>query len=268
MPSLTERLWNASPAALVSALRRRACARSPLAWHRVQAGPLTGAELAFTDLRQQAWREMVAGTFDSFLHRELAARRTLAGAVCWDVGAHFGYHSLAFAAQGAQVVAFEPNVHNARRLQANLARNPALAARVRVRAEALSSSDGSLTFVQSDDLVETSSGSHLAAAVAPAANSAYEHFEQVTVASVRADTLIARGEAPPAVMKIDVEGAEQLVIEGARELLRQHKPLLLMEVHHIRLMFTLPPLLAGLGYQCQLVDEEHAEPARAFLVAG
>lgn len=268
MPSWSERLWNASPASLTRAARQRwRRGTAPLAWHRVQSGPLAGAELCFTDVSQGGWREMVAGTFDSFLYRALAARREVKGAVCWDVGAHFGYHSLGFAALGAQVVAFEPNPHNAHRLRENLARNPGLAARVRVRTEALSNADAALEFVQSADLAETSSGSHLASAVAPSPDYVYENFERVTVTGVRADTLLAADEAPPAVMKIDVEGAEQLVLEGARELLRQHKPLLLLEVHHIRLMHHIPPLLAGLGYRCQLVDEEHAEPSRCFMVA-
>jgi len=268
MPSWSERLWNTSLASLTRAVRRRwQRATAQPAWHRVATGPLAGAELCFTNVTQGGWREMVAGTFDSFLYRELASRRDVKGAVCWDVGAHFGYHSLGFAALGAQVVAFEPNPHNAARLRANLARNPRLAGRVRVRPEALANIDGPIQFVQSADLAETSSGSHLADAVAPAPDFIYENFERVPVTGARADTLLASGEAPPAVMKIDVEGAEQLVLEGARGLLLRHKPLLLMEVHHIRLMYHLPPLLAGLGYRCQLVNEQHAEPSRCFLVA-
>jgi hypothetical protein len=57
------------------------------------------------------------------------------------------------------------------------------------------------------------------------------------------------------------------VLEGAAELLRRHKPLLLMEVHHIRLMFHLRPLLESCGYRLTLADEAHAEPSRCFLIA-
>ena len=268
MPTLTNRLWNTSPASLTRALARRwgRWTARP-GWHRVQAGPLAGAELFFDSLRLPAWREMVAGTFDGFLHQALEARIRLDGAVSWDVGAHFGYHTLALAAQGARVVAFEPNALNAARLRENLSRNPHLAARVHLRPEALSDREGTLEFVQSADLEETSSGSHLAAATPPAGESAYERFQRVAVSCVCADALIASGEPPPTVMKVDVEGAEVLVLEGARELLRRHKPLLLVEVHHIRLMFYLRPLLEGCGYRIALVDEAHAEPSRCFLVA-
>jgi len=171
------------------------------------------------------------------------------------------------AAQGAEVVAFEPNTHNAERLRENLSRNPSLSTRIRLRSEALSDCQGRLEFVQSADLDETSSGSHLAAATPPACDVVYEHFQRVSVPCARADSLIAAGEAAPAVMKVDVEGAELLVLEGARELLHRHKPLLLVEVHHIRLMFNLRPLLEDFGYRLKLADEARAEPSRCFLIA-
>ncbi|MBM3797698.1 MAG: FkbM family methyltransferase [Acidobacteria bacterium] len=268
MPTMMNRLWNTSPASLTRALARRwgrLTARP--GWHPVQAGPLAGAELFFDSLRLPEWRAMVAGTFDDFLYEALQARIRLNGAVGWDVGAHFGYHTLALAALGAQVVAFEPNALNAARLQENLARNSGLTTRVRLRPEALSDREGTLEFVQSADLEETSSGSHLAAATPPAEESAYARFQRVAVSSVRADVLIASGEPPPTVMKVDVEGAELLVLHGARELLRRHKPLLLVEVHHIRLMFHLRPLLEGCGYRLALLDETHAGPSRCFLLA-
>ena len=268
MPPLTTRLWNTSAASLTRALVRRWgrwTARPD--WHRVQAGPLAGAELFFDSLRVPEWREMVAGTFDGFLQEAVASRVQAAGAVGWDVGAHFGYHTLALAARGAQVVAFEPNVLNAARLRQNLARNPQLAERVRVRLEALSDREGTLQFVQSSDLEETSSGSHLAAAIPPSGSEAYESFQRVSVSCVRADALIAAGERPPTLMKVDVEGAELLVFEGARELLRRHKPVLLVEVHHIRLMFHLRPLLESFGYRISLLDEANAQPSRCFIIA-
>jgi len=268
MPSLAERLWNTSAASFTRALRRRwARWTDQPAWHCVQAGPLAGAELRFCGLRHPSWREMVAGTFDTFLHTALQARHRVADAVCWDVGAHFGYHSLALAAQGARVVAFEPNTHNAARFRENLERNPALATRIKLRPEALSDHDGTVEFLESADLVETSSGSHLAAATVPLAAATYEGFLPVKVPCMRADSLVASGEVPPAVMKIDVEGAELLVLEGAGELLRRYHPLLLIEVHHIRLMFHLRPLLEGHGYRLTLADEAHAEPSRCFVVA-
>jgi Methyltransferase FkbM domain len=47
----------------------------------------------------------------------------------------------------------------------------------------------------------------------------------------------------PLVVKIDVEGGEQLVLQGAREFLSRHKPMILLEVHNIQLMFYVQSML-------------------------
>lgn len=47
---------------------------------------------------------------------------------------------------------------------------------------------------------------------------------------VTLDGLLASGQiAPPSLIKVDVEGAERTVIEGAKELLRQHRPIVVFE---------------------------------------
>ncbi|MBI3876790.1 MAG: FkbM family methyltransferase [Verrucomicrobia bacterium] len=188
--------------------------------------------------------------------------------MCWDVGAHFGYHTLAFAALGASVAAFEPNPHNAARLLMNLDGNPSLTSRVRINPIALSDVDGESAFVQSADTGGSSSGSHLANAMTPGDAVHYTAFERATVRTARMDTLISGGtERPPDVIKIDVEGGEWLVLQGGRELLAKHHPVLLVEVHHIRLLFDIQPFLASLGYGVRLLNEAHAEPSRCFLAA-
>lgn len=268
MSSFAHRLWNASPASLLRAVSRRLARwRAQPAWHRVQAGPLAGAELLLDPPIEGGMREMIAGTFDAFLYDELKRGTSLQDAVCWDVGAHFGYHSLAFAALGAHVTAFEPNPHNLTRLRQNLERNPSFAARIRVHPLALADGDGETTFVQSADTAGGSSGSHIVAADAPCDTATYAHFERVPLRTARMDTLIRDGEPPPAVIKMDVEGAEWLALQGGRELLARHRPFLFVEVHHIRVMFHLQPFLAALGYELRLLDEEHITPSRCFLAA-
>jgi FkbM family methyltransferase len=210
---------------------------------------------------------MLAGTYDAFIYDALAGRRNLRDAVCWDIGAHVGYHSLVFASLGAQVLAFEPNPHNAARLRAHLERNPALGRNIRHFAVAVSDQDGEMEFVQSADMLGQSSGSHLAAALPPFEPAVYARCERVVVPTVRLDSLIARGERGPDVIKVDVEGAEVLALEGARKLLAEKKPLLLIEVHHICLMFHLQRLLLRLGYATSILDEQNASPSRCFIMA-
>jgi FkbM family methyltransferase len=210
---------------------------------------------------------MLAGTYDSFIYQAIAGRRNLRDAACWDIGAHVGYHSLVFAGLGAQVLAFEPNQHNAARLRAHLERNPALARNIRHLAVAVSDRDGEVAFVQSGDMKGGSSGSHLAAALPPLESAVYAGCERLLVPAVRMDSLIDRGERVPDVIKIDVEGAELLALQGGRKLLTEKKPLLFIEVHHICLMFQLQQLLPQLGYTVRLLDEQTATPSRCFVMA-
>ena len=210
---------------------------------------------------------MLAGTYDSFIYEAIAGRRNLRGATCWDIGAHVGYHSLIFASLGAQVLAVEPNQHNAARLRAHLERNPALAQNIRHLAAAVSDQDGEMSFVQSGDMAGQSSGSHLAAALPPLDPLVYAGCEHLMVPTVRMDTLIARGEPAPDVIKMDIEGAELLALRGGRKLLAEKKPLLLIEVHHICLMLELQQLFSQVGYTARILDEQHASPSRCFIMA-
>lgn len=263
------RLWNSSPASLTRAVQRRIAYRNcHPGWFAVKAGPLLGTELYLPNDKIGAWADMLAGRFDAFLYDALLARRKLADAVCWDIGAHIGYHTLGFAALGAQVLAFEPNPYNAARLKLHLERNTALAKRIRHLASAVSDRDGEMTFVQDANIDGGSSGSHLAGAVTPNATEIYSAFERVTVPTVRIDTLIEQQrERVPDVIKIDVEGAEALVLQGGANFFATAPPILLMEIHHIQLMFEVQKLLREWNYEIKLLDEAHATPSRCFLIA-
>ncbi len=204
-------------------------------------------------------------TYDAFLYGALKQRLDPKGIRCWDIGSHIGYHAFGFAGLGAEVLAFEPNTQNAARFRQHLARNPEHAKRIRLMEAAVSDHEGKVTFVQCANIATGSSGSHLSDGLPPLTS--YPASESVTVDAVRLDTLIERGEKPPDVLKIDVEGAEMLVLRGASKLLREKHPLILMEVHHICLMFDLQPFLADHGYTATLLDQEHASPSRCFVLA-
>ena len=55
-------------------------------------------------------------------------------------------------------------------------------------------------------------------------------MQQVTM--LRGDTLVERGiSLPPAMMKVDVEGAEIDVLNGCRKILTTYRPIILAEIH-------------------------------------
>lgn len=275
--SLINRLWNTSPRSLTEALRRRLRRERPAAgqvldWVKVRGGSLAGAELLLAPALSPDWREMAEGTFDSYCIEPLKAEGSLAGRTVWDVGAHFGYHTLCFAqlvGESGRVFAFEPNPANLHRLRLHLERNTELAKRIVVVPKAAAAQDGHTTLVFSDE-VETgeSSCSYVDGALLPRTPETYSQFRQQTVPTVTLDSFLDSGcSAPPSVVKIDVEGAEWLVLQAARRLLATQAPTLLIEVHNIRLMFEVQRLLASSGYELELVGQAHATPSRCFVLA-
>ena len=123
-----------------------------------------------------------------------------------DVGANVGtYTVLAAAHTGAKVTAFEPGADALAWLQKNISANGA-EGRVRVVAEALSDRIGTVNFTRHLD----------------AMNHVLEGPEADSV-SVPCTTLDDRfPDNPPILIKIDVEGNEHRVLQGAVQLLRQN----------------------------------------------
>ncbi len=214
---------------------------------------------------------MVDGTFDAFFI-EVLAKRELAGRCFWDIGSHFGYHALCFAALAGEtgsVTAFEPNRQNCGRIRQHLARNPTLGRRITLRQCAVADRSGEMSFVTAPHLESgESTGSHLAQASTPNPSETYVRFVTETVRAVRLDDLCDEADfKPPAVIKIDVEGAESLVLAGAVGILTRFRPLLLVEVHHILEMMSVQSQMLSLGYRLTVLGREDASPSRCFLMA-
>ena len=150
--------------------------------------------------------------FDGYYERPLVdwLKRTLtADDVFWDVGANIGAISLVAARLCRQVVAFEPDPRSLTYLARNVQANQLAA--VEIIAAALGNEAGAAPLYQSS---ATNSG--MTSLVAGHGDVVGE--TNVTV--LTADDLIAtRPELLPTVMKLDVEGAEHLVLGGAKRLL-------------------------------------------------
>lgn len=239
-------------------------------WTQIQAGPLTGLNLWLYE-SQGAFRE---GDYDSFLYKLLEERGiALTNGVVWDVGAHIGYHTLAFAdltGPSGQVIAFEPNPSNYSWLLQHLTANPHLAERIEAKAVALANIGGEQLFHCSVSEKHSDLG-YLDSSGIPAdriRREVYESLETVTVPVTTGDYLVAEGQCAPTFIKIDVEGAEMLVLEGSRQLLVANKPVLLIEVHSIQSMFLVEKFLLQLGYSLSIFDNpDRKSSSRTFLLA-
>lgn len=214
--------------------------------------------------------QMALGTYDETFIDALRPHSSLQGAVVWDVGAHVGYESLYFATlvgPSGRVMAFEPNPANVREWQRNVAGNPGLAPRLSLQTMALSDESGTAAFRFSEDIMTgQSSGSHLADVRPPEDHLAYASFGLVNVACRRVDDIVEAGEiAPPAVIKIDVEGAEAKVLRGGLRTLKRFKPIVLVEVHHVRAMHDVDAILSEAGYVASVLESREESASRCFV---
>ena len=53
--------------------------------------------------------------------------------------------------------------------------------------------------------------------------------QQVIVKGMSIDALVAKEQAIPTLIKIDVEGAEYSVLQGMKQLMKEHSPIIVME---------------------------------------
>jgi FkbM family methyltransferase len=184
----------------------------------VLTGPIQGMYLSMPDL----WRPSYAlGTYERHVVR--AMRRYISpGSVAYDIGANIGYFTLVLArlvGDSGTVHSFEPDPANLRALESNLRQNRI--DNVRVVPSVVSNATGVVTFAT----FRYSLVNHIANAETPS------DAQLVTVPSITLDDFIYRqGNAAPAFVKIDVEGAEDRVFRGAERTLREKKPAIIAEV--------------------------------------
>ncbi len=262
-------LMSVSPKAVYRWTRSKLVGGQHPKWQCIKQGLGKGIEL-YVPWRSSNFREMVTGDYDRFLFDTVAALDELQGSVIWDVGAHIGYSALLFSSlvgEHGRVVAFEPNPANRRRLHMHIDRNPHIGKRIITVDIALSDKQGSVQF-QSHNGVDggQSFGGYIKGTETALGARVYGNFESIEVLTDSADNLVATGRLPaPSIIKIDVEGAECVVLEGASQLLSEQRPLILLEVHHVKAMFDCLTLLHSLGYLAEMLDV--ASTSRCFIAA-
>lgn len=130
---------------------------------------------------------------------------------CWDIGASIGAYSCLLSMKNKKqgtVYAFEPELKSREKLQHNIQINSI--DNIKVYDVALGKEESELTLVLADD---TTAGTHK---LEPGADAAHHAVQQVKVMTM--DSLIERdGLNVPGVMKIDVEGWEEQVLQGGRK---------------------------------------------------
>jgi FkbM family methyltransferase len=163
------------------------------------------------------------------------------GAVFYDVGAHIGVVSLLAAelvGRDGRVFAFEPDPDNFVRLERTIERNGV--AQVSLVPSAVWSANGVVTFQRAPAM---SSGNRGAVATA----GTDWDGARIEVSAVCLDDFALDHPAPD-VVKIDVEGGEIDVLQGAQRLLRTVRPVILCEIHGPAELSGFHEMLGALGY--------------------
>ena len=174
-----------------------------------------GLRIIIDNVDEFIQREVLAGNYEPNV---IALIRALVqpGDLFVDIGANMGYMSLVAAGCGGRVHAFEPVPRLARRIRENIALNR-LQDRIAVQEQAVSSSNQPRTFYIAKRLDD---GSHSLIAGVPATS-----VESITVPCTTLDEYLRSTNSDiPALVKIDVEGAEAMVLDGATRTMESGVP--------------------------------------------
>ncbi len=146
------------------------------------------------------------------LERRIISELVRAGDQVADVGANIGYYALMFSrltGKSGEITCFEPEPDNLRELYRNVQRNHLK--NVKVNESAVGDSTGECTFARglNGTVCENGGG-------------------DIVVKMVRLDSVIKHKID---FLKVDVEGYEGHVLAGAERLIREHRPVMFVEVH-------------------------------------
>jgi len=204
----------------------------------IEAGPLCGWRLASSEHISHAH---VRGVYEREV-QEAIARIVKPGWICYDLGASIGYLSLVMVKAGARrVYAFEPAPHAAEEIRRNFQANGV--DNYTIVANPVSDSIRPVRF----GITDVAYGS--AIAYSPT------RWPTIEVMTVTLEAFVKEHEFPDFV-KIDVEGEEEKVLEGARSILAERRTIFCIEVHTFEDAVQTKRILEEYGYRVTSLSGE------------
>lgn len=191
------------------------------------------------DASLQFWKPRVKSDLFDF-----AREFVRPGDVVWDVGANVGLFTVSaaqMAGVSGRVIAVEADVWLAGLLRKSAAIQPGTSAGIQIIPAAVSNA----TAIAQFNIAQRGRASNFLVGAGGSSQTGGIR-ETVSVVSITLDWLLEQGVAPD-VLKIDVEGAELSVFEGAKRMLAGARPVILCEVReHAR--DAISEILLGYGY--------------------
>ncbi len=236
-------------------------------WHKINNGALKGREI-FINNKEDWQKKILDGSYDNFLFEHIK-NLDLKNKTILDIGAHIGYSSLRFAelvGKNGKVIAFEPNTLNIDRFNYILSKNEDLKKRIEIRNCAVSSKNGEDDLIFSDNVDSgNSSGTFIEKSDTIWEKEIYEKkigFKRTKTKTIKLDNLM---DYNPSLIKIDIEGAENLLFEGGLNFLKEKKPIILLELHSIYNAILVSNYLNELNYKIEILKKE--KDGRCFISA-
>lgn len=197
-----------------------------------------------------------AHTVDADVRREWAALLQPGDSII-DIGAHIGITAQRFYALlggDCTIWACEPSPRNRELLTENLR---AFGGKARVFPYAIGDTDGDARFADNIGHGALSRLDRLR--VGNRTNTGYwTEFDAIDVPMRRLDTLLeANPDFKPTFVKVDVEGAAAMVMDGARQLLKDHRPTFYCEYHNQDEKNSMGTVLGAAGYKGVGFDANH-----------
>jgi FkbM family methyltransferase len=177
-----------------------------------------------------------------------------------DIGAHFGFFTLGAALRvgdQGKVYAFEPSPETAGILESNVLFNR-WQDRIEIVRSVVSDTDGLVSFYTYGTSMAASLSRENVERLNPERPPA---AAETKVPSVTLDQFCKSRGVTLDLVKIDVEGAELLTLQGAQELLRRDRPLVLCEIHPLQMQkcgssqAELNSFLSEIDYRMDALDD-------------
>lgn len=161
-----------------------------------------------------------------FFNRVLAEGDTVI-----EVGGHIGYISMYFAdlvGEAGKVVVFEPGSNNLPYIRSNVSPLP----QVTLIEKAISNEEGTATFFEEGLTGQNNSlhGDYDVYQENCERAFATASYRQREVTTIRLDGFVIAEQLVPKLIKIDIEGAEFMALQGSQATLAKHRPVVMVEV--------------------------------------